>query len=178
MEFSIAPKSIDHSLHLPVRVSAILWILPYLGNVCTEWQLLHLYLSVFRTFHEFPLTEWKLINKLQLSHFWFLGTHCMKSFLNHCKTDFRHPLSSISILVFLTITSGINVLIYSKICLFTYCSDILLYSTKESQIALEINALWLENILLNTRSCRPNCYDICSCWSILYIVVRISIRKS
>src|SRR5919106_5795758 len=99
--------------------------------------------------------EWKLISKLHLSHFRSLGAHCMKSFLNHCKTDFRHPLSSISILVFLTITSGISVLIFSKISLFTYCSDILLYSIKESQLALEIRALLLENILLNTRSYRP-----------------------
>src|ERR671919_632296 len=108
-EFNRAPKSIDHSLHLPVLVSAIFKISPYLGNIMVTPQLLHIYLSVLRKFHEIPLMNWELIGKLHLSHFGSLGIHRMKSLSNHCKIDFRGSSLS-SIFVFLTISSGINLL--------------------------------------------------------------------
>src|SRR5919204_2347507 len=51
---NIAPKSIDHSLHLLVLVSAIFRISPYLGNAYSQLQLLQPKTSILRIFHESP----------------------------------------------------------------------------------------------------------------------------
>src|SRR3712207_723494 len=52
---NIAPKSIDHSLHLPVLVLAIFRISPYLGKAYSCLQLLQIKSSNLRIFHEFPI---------------------------------------------------------------------------------------------------------------------------
>src|SRR5919202_6957651 len=52
---NIAPKSIDHSLHLPVLVSAIFRISPYLGKAYSHLQMLQTKTSTLRIFHESPI---------------------------------------------------------------------------------------------------------------------------
>src|ERR687896_143313 len=51
---NIAPKSIDHSLHLPVLVLAIFRISANLGKAYSCLQLLQIKSSNLRIFHEFP----------------------------------------------------------------------------------------------------------------------------
>src|SRR5438477_12634463 len=114
----MAPKSIDHSLHLPVLVSAIFITSLYLGKTFLAPHLLQVWISIFLTCLELPsctlacMNMSLLLSPLQLLQISCFGVQRIK-FLNHFKSDIGSSLSSIR--------AGINSLIDSKTLRFLYC---------------------------------------------------------
>src|SRR5215467_12784636 len=127
----MAPKRKDHSLHLPVLISAIFKISPYLGKVYSYPHLLHLWISIVRNFHDIPVITCTCIATLSrpsAMHFvqsGSFGVQLIKSILNHPNKDLILSSSPNC-----NICSGIKDLILSRTSGLWYCSLIPLYNKK------------------------------------------------